>query len=85
MKIYELREGDKFKSLNPEVTGSGLCIGHKIIDGNITDLAIIWEDIYQEIYDNHFMWNRDCELISQNNDVFKYQNTFKIKSKVLNT
>lgn len=81
MKIFELREGDKFKSTNPEIEGEGICIAHKIINGKIRDLFIIWDEIVADLDERHFWWNRDCELISSGNDVSKYQKIFNLKSK----
>lgn len=81
MKIHELRSGDKFGSLN--ISGEGICIAHKIYQNKIRDLAIIWEDHFEIIDKFHFWWNLDCKLISSNNDVKPYQNTFKIKNIVI--
>ena len=80
MKIYELKQGDKFKSINPEVIGEGICIAHKIYKGELTDLAIVWEDHFECIDKWHFWWNKECELLSSDNDVSEYQKTFKLKS-----
>lgn len=77
MKVHELREGDKFKSLNPEVKKEGIIIAHRIYQGRVKTLAIIWEDDYAEIDKFHFWWDRDCELVLSGNDVTNYQKIFK--------
>lgn len=83
ISIQSLREGDTFNSVNSEVSGSGICIAHKIIDNKLTELAIIWDDTFALIDEYHFWWLRKCVLISSGNDVSQYQRTFNLKSKNL--
>lgn len=81
--IQSLREGDKFKSTNSEISGSGICFAHKIIDNKLIDLAIIWDNTFAQIDDYHFWWTRNCELISSNNDITDLQRNFNLKSQEL--